>query len=281
MLDIIDKAKQEPSSESLTAKDLCKNSSRASAVFSMFGLLLQGAGIVVIFIYIYMEGAWKFGLLYAVSVLFVSVRYWENFMHMGNEKSRFFPRIKFEYQRGRTKVTCIANLWKIILTFIAVIAIFAIRANDSTAGFKSLFDNGSSMLRTVFGERVLGDDLTCQMKVPFIVAIVNILCEYFCYKAAKTSCVIYSQIPCFSFPVFVLPFVSTLTLVGLMSRPDILKFDSCDLLFSEWCLTNGIVELGEQCMLLIIAFVLLYVSIGLITRHVWKGHGYKHGETAR
>jgi hypothetical protein len=34
-------------------------------------------------------------------------------------------------------------------------------------------------------------------------------------------------------------------------------------------------------MLLIIAFVLLCVSIGLITRHVWKRHGYKHGETAR
>jgi hypothetical protein len=34
-------------------------------------------------------------------------------------------------------------------------------------------------------------------------------------------------------------------------------------------------------MWLIIAFGLLCLSIGLITRHVWKCHGYKHGETAR
>jgi hypothetical protein len=214
-----------------------------------------------------MDSVWLVSL-YAVSVLCVSVKYWENFIHMGNEKSKLLPRIKFEYQRGRTKVTCIANLWKITLTFIAVIAIFAIRTTtdthstdtayketnqtlsmyiqitkipascrispsrgkttealeeslhkssnlwkitltfiavivifairttDFTAGFKSLLGNGSSMLRTAFGERVLGDDLTCQMKIPFIVAIVNILCEYLCYKAAKTSCVIYSQKPC-------------------------------------------------------------------------------------
>jgi hypothetical protein len=101
-----------------------------------------------------MDSIWLVSL-YAVSVLCVSVKYWENFIHMGNEKSPLLSRIKFEYQRGRTKVTCIANLWKITLTFIAVIAIFAIRTTDSTAGFKSLFGNGSSMLRTVFGERVL------------------------------------------------------------------------------------------------------------------------------
>jgi hypothetical protein len=71
----------------------------------------------------------------------------------------------------KSLVTCIANLWKITLTFIAVIVIFAIRTTDFTAGFKSLLGNGSSMLRTAFGERVLGDDLTCQMKIPFIVAI--------------------------------------------------------------------------------------------------------------
>jgi len=278
LLNIIDKVLQERRKEEFTAKDLGKNTSRASVVFPILGLILQIAGIIVIGIY--MDSAWL-GCLYAISVLCVSVKYWENFLHMGNEDSTLLRRIKFEYQIGRTKVTCIANLWKITLTFIVVITIFAIRTTDSTAGFKSLFDNGSSMLRTVFGERVLGDDLTCQMKVPFIVAIVNILCEYLCYKAAKTSCVIYSQIPCFSLPVYVLPVVTTLTLVGLMSRPDILKFDSCDLLFSEWCLTNGIVELGEKCMLLVIAFVLLYISIGLITRHVWKVHGYKHGETAR
>ena len=278
MLNIIDKVLQERRKEEFTAKDLGKNTSRASVVFPILGLILQIAGIIVIGIY--MDSAWL-GCLYAISVLCVSVKYWENFLHMGNEDSTLLRRIKFEYQIGRTKVTCIANLWKITLTFIVVITIFAIRTTDSTAGFKSLFDNGSSMLRTVFGERVLGDDLTCQMKVPFIVAIVNILCEYLCYKAAKTSCVIYSQIPCFSLPVYVLPVVTTLTLVGLMSRPDILKFDSCDLLFSEWCLTNGIVELGEKCMLLVIAFVLLYISVGLITRHVWKVHGYKHGETAR
>ena len=278
MLDIIDKVQQERRKEEFTAKDLCKDSSRASVVFPILGLILQLAGIIMIGIY--MDSIWFF-CLYAVSVLCVSAKYWENFIHMGNENSRFLKRIKLEYQRGRTKVTCIANLWKITLTFIAVIVIFAIRTTDSTAGLKSLFDNGSSMLSTVFGERVLGDDFICHMNIPFIVAIVNILCEYLCYKAAKTSCVIYSQKLCFSFPVCVLPVVTPIALIALMSRPDILRFDSCDLLFSEWCLTIVIVELGEKCMWLIIAFVLLCLSIGLITRHVWKCHGYKHGETAR
>ena len=51
MLDIIDKFLQERRKEEFTAKDLCKDSSRASVVFPLLGLILQLAGIIVIGIF--------------------------------------------------------------------------------------------------------------------------------------------------------------------------------------------------------------------------------------
>ncbi|VDI68956.1 chitin synthase, partial [Mytilus galloprovincialis] len=55
---------------------------------------------------------------------------------------------------------------------------------------------------------------------------------------------------------------------------------SCDLLFSDWCIIDSS-RLSENCSELLAAFILLFLSILLITRHIWKTNGRKNGETAR
>lgn len=258
---------------------VCTDNFKFSFMYPCVGFLLQITGMILIAIYINI--GWL-KVLFVLAVLLVSMKHWDNFITIAREKDdTLSPRqIKLIYQKGKTRITCLANLWKIIITFLSVIAIFTSRTTDSMSGFKSLFNSGKSTLNAVFGEREIGDSMTCQYGIPFKVAAINIVCDYVCYKAAKTACAIFTQRLCLFIPMLLLPVVTTFTLVGLMVNPDILKLDSCDLLFTEWCL-KSIDGIGTYYIELIMAFVFLYLSIPVITRHVWRVNGYRQGETSR
>ncbi|XP_052079430.1 chitin synthase chs-2-like isoform X2 [Mytilus californianus] len=253
------------------------DASMLSLSFPVLGIVFQIIGIILIGLYI--DRGWLSGI-FVVAALFTSVKYWENFITMGDEDAVFLRHLKRELHVGRTKVTCLANIWKITITFLTVITIFTSKSDDPMAAFKSLFNNGNATIFSFFGEETLGDNPICQYNVPLLIAVITIICDYLCYKATKTVCAIYCQRFGFGIPMVILPVATTFTLVGLMHTPDILKFESCDLLFSDWCVKgNG--NLIENCTELFVAFFLLYFSILLITKHVWKVNGYKHGETAR
>jgi len=260
-------------------KILCTDNFKFSFMYPFVGLILQITGIILIGIYI--KIGWLIGL-FVLAVLLVSTKHWDNFITIARElDDTLSPRqIKLIYQKGKTRITCLANLWKIIITFLSVIAIFTSRTTDSLSGFESLFNSGKSTLNAVFGEREIGDSMTCQDGIPFKIAAINIISDYVCYKAAKTACAIFTQRLVLFIPMLLLPVVTTFTLVSLMVNPDILKFDACDLLFTEWCL-KSIDGIGTYYIELIVSFVCLYLSIPLITRHVWRVDGYRQGETSR
>ncbi|XP_052072416.1 uncharacterized protein LOC127710528 [Mytilus californianus] len=188
--------------------------------------------------------------------------------------------LKLRYHQSRTKITCLVNLWKIVFTFVAVIAIFASRSGNSNDTFQALFNNGNAMFNTIFGEKEINDSGPCNSYVPFVLTIVNIVCSYVYYKATKTSCVIFCQRFGFCIPLLALPLLSTGSLIGLLHKPDLLQFESCDILFSDWCVTGENTLVGA-CKELFIAFFVLYGSMLIITRHVWKVNGYRMSETAR
>ncbi|CAC5405894.1 CHS1 [Mytilus coruscus] len=256
---------------------LCNETSKLSFALPFAGLILHAAGIILVMIYI------NIGTMIAsflLSVLLISIKYWENFITMGSHDSKFACRLKRELHKRRTKTSCIVSLWKILITFCAVIVVFVSRGSDSMAALKALFNNGMTTMNTVFGEQQFGFNPICQTNVPFLTAFICIMCNYLCYKTSKTVCVINCQRFCFNLPIVMLPPVVTIVMGGLMNQPDILKLESCDLIFSDWCIKNSS-RLSEKCTELLAAFVLLFISILLITRHVWKSDGRKNGETAR
>ncbi|XP_071149954.1 chitin synthase chs-2-like [Mytilus edulis] len=280
LIDIIDKTVNEPEeddNEKKTKQSTGRETSKLSFFFPIFGFLLQIVGIVLIALYI--KIGWLMGMFF-MSAIFTSIKYWENFVDIGGDNPRFLCKVKWELHKGRTKVACLVNIWKIFVTFIAVMIIFSVQGQDSTSGLKSLFNSGISTLTSAFGDHTFGINPICTNRAPFIVAVISICCEYLCYKASKTVCVINCQRVGFSIPLVVVPIVTTLTLVSIMHQPEILKFSSCDLLFSTWCV-KGIDQLIGNCTELFAAFFVLIASILLITRHIWKVNGYKHGETAR
>ncbi|XP_063411465.1 chitin synthase chs-2-like [Mytilus trossulus] len=241
------------------------------------GFTMQIAGIILIAIYI------KIGttmVLFVLSVLLVSTKYWENFISMGENDSIFFRKLKRELHIGRTKTSCIVSFWKILISFLAVITIFTSRGTDSMLAFRALFNGRIASTNIFFGDQTIGVNPNCQSNVPFLAALICIICEYHCYKTSKTVCVINCQRFGFSFSLATIPPIVTIVIGGLMHHPDILKLDSCDLLFSDWCIKDNS-RLADNCLELIIAFVLLYISFLIITRHIWKSNGRKNGETAR
>lgn len=237
---------------------------------SIAGFLCQIIALILLVFYIN-SGQLSFYL--ALSTILVSLKYWENFIFLG--KDNFVRTFKHELHNGRTKVTCISNFVKIIVSFLSVIVIYAIRSDNSMKGIRSLFNIGLS----TFGEYEIGQKENCERQVPFIIGMINIICDYLCYKAAKTACVIKCQVLGFTIPMFILPLATTSSLLLLMYYPEVLNISSCDIMFSDWCLT-GALNVAENFDLLVCAYVVLYVSIILITSHVWK-NGYRLGQTAR
>lgn len=269
-------------------------------VLSFAGLALQFSGYVLIILYI--KIIW-IKALFGLSAVCVSVKYWENYISMAptqeedkknmkkeknknenenKKENEYFPPYKFKstFHKQRTKVTCLVNLWKIIFTFAAVNFIFLARSNNPKDGIQSLFNIGNALLKSIYGEQQFGDNVTCRPNVPFVVAVINIICDYICYKAAKTSCAIFCQRFGFGPPIIVLPLLSCVAFISLMHKPDIIKIESCDLFFSDWCI-KGNYSLLSSCRDLVIAFIVLIFSILLITRHVWYVNGKKMGETDR
>ncbi|XP_071150061.1 chitin synthase chs-2-like isoform X2 [Mytilus edulis] len=255
----------------------CDETSMPSLALPIAGLILQFAGIVSIIIYINI--GWMIAS-FLLSVLFVSIKYWETFITMGEDKVPFLSALKEELHKRRTKTSCIISLWKILITFFSVITIFTCRGTDSMGALRALFNNGISTIYTVFGEQQMGHNPICQTRVPFLAASICVICDYLCYKISKTVCVINCQRFGFSIPMVMLPIAVPLVIGGLMHHPDILKLESCDLLFSYWCIKDNS-RLVNECTELLVAFVLLYISVLFITRHIWKSNGRKNGETSR
>lgn len=280
LINIIDELvyqRKENDNESTTGLYMCSETSMLSMSLPLIGFLLQITGIC--FIAIYIKIGWLIGM-FIMSVFFTSIEYWENFVAREGHSSKFRRRMRYELHKQNTKLTFIVSVWKIVVTCIVVIAVFAGQGHDSLSAFKSLFNTGISTLTTAFGNQRFGYNPICKSVTPFILAVINICCKYLCYKSSRAVCVINCQRFGFSIPLIIVPVATTFTLIGLMHRPEILKFSSCDFLFSTWCIKE-IDQLIGNCNELFVAFVLLFISILMITRHIWIVDGFKQKERSR
>ncbi|XP_063417559.1 chitin synthase chs-2-like [Mytilus trossulus] len=218
-------------------------------------------------------------IIFAVSALFISLKYWENFVKSSADKSNWLSHLKWIYQTRRTKMMCIVSFWKTIISFITIIVLYAIQAESALDGVKAIFNLGDTKLKHDFGGHFLGTTDICKTYVPYVVAVVNICSGYICTKAAKTACVTGSEILCFSIPLILAPFLTPFALQGLVSYPDILDFKDCDMFLSRWNLES--MENISDSWPLVVGGLLLYISLLFVTSFIWTTNGFILGKTQR
>lgn len=248
----------------------------------IFAMLLHWGAVVLTCIYILRKSVGTNGTLYciifAVSSILLSVKYWENFTGVAN-KATNLPYLKLINQTRRTKMVLISYLWKTIICFICVIGIHGIKAEKFAHGVRAIFNFESTKLQHKFSSLNLGSDDSCSTYVPYIIAIINICSSYTCAKAAKTACVVGCQRLCFSLPLMIVILAAPFAMAGLMYDPTILKFTDCDLLFSNLNLTI----LGEMSDIwpIVASGIMLFISVLCTTWYIWTTNGYKLGELQR
>ncbi|OPL32676.1 hypothetical protein AM593_03811, partial [Mytilus galloprovincialis] len=165
-----DETKNQPSSrtenetirQQTTAGNNLKNENKTGEI-SREGTASKGDNSHSAFIICNETSKLSFALPFAV--LLISIKYWENFISMGTHESKFACRLKRELHKRRTKTSCILSFWKILITFCAVIVVFVSRGSDSMATLKALFNNGTTIMNTVFGEQQFGFNPTLYLLV--------------------------------------------------------------------------------------------------------------------
>lgn len=246
------------------------------------GILMQAFGIAMVCYYIFNSDLIGYDgsllAIFIISAILISLKYWETFV-VGKKKSRWLPHIKWIYKTRRTRIMCVVNVWKLIITFVSVIGIYSIKAEKSMDGVQSIFNIGTAKLKAIYGGHDLGINDTCQSYVPFVMAIINISITFVCSKAAKAACVIGFQRLCFSFPITIVPIATVVVLEVLMFHPDILRLGDCDLYFAKWNL--GEMEDINESWPLLVAGLALYLSLVCATHHVWTSNGIILGKTQR
>ena len=191
---------------------------------------------------------------------FLSVGFWEN-----------LSGIYFELLQKRNAVmSCISGL-KLIITILSFLLIYG-----AFGGLRTLFPSGPSPTTLALLERDIrlfntlpfGGD--CSSGHPFLIATINILSSYVCYKSSYYTCRTALQWQSFS-----LPLVSSIILVpvfvGLYLEPDTFytKCQNCSIISEDWDFN---IEQGNNANqgLLIAFYVITIICFLLMTPYIWR-----------
>ncbi|ESO97576.1 hypothetical protein LOTGIDRAFT_208748 [Lottia gigantea] len=178
-----------------------KSTSGTSMIVACLSAIIHGGFLVIIGVKSTSEAS-NSQWLFPVALLLISVHWWENFVpRTGEKKSKYQGSLERIANKIRhTKLEFCGMLFKLIITFLVPIVIFAPRNCGKTLFLQSEKDRSDCSL---FGNVTLvnkpeGYTITY---VPLILAGVNILSSVIGFKVAKTACVIRSQIACFTIPL--------------------------------------------------------------------------------
>ena len=210
-------------------------------------------------------------ILVVVTFVVTSLGWWPNFV-------KYVPKLyalKMQIRRHKVKIDFITSLWKIALSFVAVSVMFAVGGEDCYKVF--YLRSSSSNSCTLFGNLMIYDGTSipqspdpCNIYLPFVLALVNILSSGFCYVIGTAACKVRAQIPCFAVPLILATPVSFAFLILTYSTDN-----SNDRVLGctvPW--VPPIEDLSEflkvynQEMWIAVGF-LSYVSYLLVGRHVW------------
>lgn len=247
----------------------------------VFGMLLQWGAIVLTCFYIFRNSVDKNNtmlcIVFVVSTITLSVKYWENFSGV-SDTSCNMKYIKWIHQTRRTKTMLLTNIFKTIISFVSIIVIYGTQGNSFIEVVKSIFSFNDTKQIHDFGSLDFDSADICYTYEPYVIAIINICSSYACAKAAKTACVIGCQIVCFSIPLLVVPLVTPFALTMLFYDTSVLSFANCGLIFSDLNLKS--LEFSGVWQI-VTSGIMFYVSFLIITWYIWRTNGYKLGKMQR
>ncbi|KAK6165558.1 hypothetical protein SNE40_022465 [Patella caerulea] len=218
-----------------------------------------------------------FAICCPVSILMISVVWWENFIpNHGRITSRQqwkamsnFALTKLAVRIRRTKIDFCVNVWKLILNVAIPLAIFAPGGCAPVLYFTSTKATECSLLGNL--TLVYNPHEFSISYLPLIMAAVNFALSGIGFKMAKAACKIRSQIACFSLPLvmttpitFVLVLVSyKKDFVGDIFGPDVAWFH----LKSD----QGLLEFLETYMLTLWLPILpiMFLFFLITVNHIW------------
>lgn len=254
----------------------------------IFQLCSQGLWIYYVYIAIGSTNSQSVTLMVLVplSLIFMSVSWWENFVNYPKPDSdtpsflrkrpMILEQLKENMDTHREKVGIIVNLWKIIIMIILmpcfVYVVFCKSHDNCIKVF--FFQHVPAELRYVSNANVTNTrnfGKNCISYLPFIVSIVNILSNLICFKLAKAACKILAQRLCFALPVILSTPAVVGIILGIYSRSINITFGKCTLLFPVWTDQDGNIfrDIRDTYWVVIVAGVLGYVSSIIVTNHVW------------
>ena len=244
--------------------------------------------------------SWLLTVLTPLSLLFLSVEWWENFVSVKEvwkrlrkreyrqirrskkagmkEKRQTFKegsllfRAKYAIRDRKTKIEAACAVWKIFLNLAIPLAVFASRGQAGCAS--ALFYTADGEADCSLWKFDLSSSGTgwCLSYFPFVVASVGILASGVAYKAAKVACKIHAQRLCFSLPLLLSAPVTLAAVVSTYRHPlslaDCSSYLRWPLLAENENLLWLLEEYAKQYWLPVLLGGLLV--IGLTTRHVWS-----------
>ncbi|KAK7112101.1 chitin synthase chs-2-like [Littorina saxatilis] len=235
-----------------------------------------------------------------VSLLCLSVEWWENFIPIKKEwkqqrrkearvirrtrnsylkdkgKQKSFEkgsslfRAKYAIRDCKTKIEAVCTLWKIFLNLALPLVLFASRGTPDCVSVMFFTSDGAASCSLWHLNLVSSGRGFCSGYLPFVVAAVAVVCSGAAFKAAKVACKIHSQKLCFALPL-VLSAPVTFMVAALTYRYGFSVWDCSQLrwpvIAEDLSLASLLTEYIEEYWLpLVFAGI---ISVGLITRHAW------------
>ncbi|KAL3854141.1 hypothetical protein ACJMK2_013419, partial [Sinanodonta woodiana] len=236
----------------------------------LLAIILISLASHALWIYHIYAGSESPGLLgiYLCCPILISASWWENFVPQGDKSSRGFQKLKWSLRRRRTKISFIANIWKLLLSIGIPAAIFGIDCENGSSCFNVFFfqDKNATLSSGTIGISKLMDFRTfgaCNSLLPLILAGVNILSSAVCYKMSAVACKILAQPPSFALPLALTTPVTVAFVMGIYSRRSLTIFSDCVLNFPMW---DGDYDIAWE---VITAGIMSYLAFMLLTTHIW------------
>ncbi|XP_061189192.1 chitin synthase-like [Saccostrea echinata] len=229
-------------------------------------------------------------VLLLVSVIMVSVIWWENFVTSNitqktdgkNQEKSFLTKY---VKSKRDTVSILTYFLKIGWTFLATLIIYVIQSKESTliTVRTLLYLEDAATVHTLSGTIRLESrsyiTFGCMTFNPYLMTVVCFILTFVFFKASRYTCRIVLQRRSFAPPIglnlLLMPFV----FVILMKYPLAFTTEGCNVLQPLWELDYG--NSVERLWPLIVSGVLGLTSLAILTLYVWSTDGAKMEKVER
>jgi hypothetical protein len=261
----------------------------------LLGTVVFIAGLIFMCVYVFFcsESNSKFVptiVLLLMSVIMVSVVWWENFVtsnftKISNGEKQKSSFLQYYVKSKREKVSALTYLIKIGWTFLATLIIYVIQSKGSSLETARTFlylDEAATvqtLSETIRLESRSYVTYGCTTSSPYFMALICCILTFVFFKAARYACRVVLQRRCFAPPIVLNLMLMPFVFVSLMKYPLSFTTEGCNVLQPLWELDY--MSSVERLWPLIVSGVLGLISVVILTLHVWTTKGSKMDKVER